>query len=75
MCTANALAALSMNLSRVAQHARQDGFRLTREAEDSQQLVQQLNQEIRTMSYLLHPPLLDETGLSEAVRWYIQGLT
>jgi signal transduction histidine kinase len=69
------LAALSMNLSRVAQHARQDGFRLTREAEDSQQLVQQLNQEIRTMSYLLHPPLLDETGLSEAVRWYIQGLT
>ncbi len=69
------LAALSMNLSRVAQHARQDGFRLTKEAEDSQQLVQQLNQEIRTMSYLLHPPLLDETGLSEAVRWYIQGLT
>ncbi len=27
------------------------------------------------MSYLLHPPLLDETGLSEAVRWYIHGLT
>ena len=27
------------------------------------------------MSYLLHPPLLDETGLSEALRWYIQGLT
>ncbi|MGA9737635.1 MAG: response regulator [Candidatus Sulfotelmatobacter sp.] len=68
------LAALSMNLSRVAQHARQDGFRLTKEAEDSEQLVQQLNQEIRTMSYLLHPPLLDETGLSEALRWYIQGL-
>jgi signal transduction histidine kinase len=27
------------------------------------------------MSYLLHPPLLDETGLSEALRWYIQGLS
>jgi hypothetical protein len=27
------------------------------------------------MSYLLHPPLLDETGLTEALRWYIQGLT
>lgn len=26
------------------------------------------------MSYLLHPPLLDETGLAEAVRWYIHGL-
>jgi signal transduction histidine kinase len=69
------LAALGMNLARVAEHARQDGFRLAKEAEDSQQLVQQLTQEIRTMSYLLHPPLLDETGLSEAVRWYIQGLT
>jgi signal transduction histidine kinase len=69
------LAALAMNLSRVTQHAREDGFQLLEEAEDSQQLVQQLTQEIRTMSYLLHPPLLDETGLSEAVRWYIQGLT
>ncbi len=69
------LTALGMNLSRVAQHARHDGFSLVKEAEDSQQLVQQLNQEIRTMSYLLHPPLLDETGLAEAVRWYIQGLS
>jgi signal transduction histidine kinase len=43
--------------------------------EESQKLVQQLSQEIRTMSYLLHPPLLDETGLTEALRWYIQGLT
>jgi len=36
--------------------------------------VQQLNREIRTTSYLLHPPLLDESGLSEAIRWYMQGL-
>ena len=27
------------------------------------------------MSYVLHPPLLDQTGLAEALRWYIQGLT
>jgi PAS domain S-box-containing protein len=69
------LTALGINLARVAQHARRDGFLLVKEAEDSQELVQQLNQEIRTMSYLLHPPLLDETGLAEAVRWYIQGLS
>jgi two-component system, NarL family, sensor kinase len=31
--------------------------------------------EIRTLSYLLHPPLLDELGLSSAVRWYIAGFT
>ena len=27
------------------------------------------------MSYLLHPPLLDESGLSVALSWYIQGVT
>ena len=37
-------------------------------------MVQQLSKEIRTLSYLLHPPLLDETGLSETISWYIKGL-
>ena len=37
-------------------------------------LVQDLTQEIRTTSYLLHPPMLDESGLSSALRWYIDGL-
>jgi signal transduction histidine kinase len=27
-------------------------------------------QEIRTTSYLVHPPLLDEAGLASAARWY-----
>jgi signal transduction histidine kinase len=63
-----------MNFSRVAQQAQQEGLPHAREAKDSEQLVQQLSQEIRTMSYLLHPPLLDETGLAQAVSWYIQGL-
>jgi len=31
--------------------------------------------EIRTLSYLLHPPLLDELGLSSAVKWYLAGFT
>jgi signal transduction histidine kinase len=29
--------------------------------------------EIRTMSYLLHPPLLDEMGLRSAISWYAEG--
>lgn len=37
-------------------------------------LVQHLSQEIRTTSYLLHPPLLDGSGLTSALRWYAQGL-
>jgi PAS domain S-box-containing protein len=31
-------------------------------------------QEIRTLSYLLHPPMLDEVGLVSALRWYVDGL-
>ncbi len=68
------LAALGMNLAQIVQKTRASVPQLAKNAEDSQQLVQQLSQEIRTMSYLLHPPLLDEVGLSEALRWYIQGL-
>jgi PAS domain S-box-containing protein len=36
-------------------------------------LSEQLGQEIRTLSYLLHPPLLDEVGLGSPVQWYIDG--
>ena len=69
------LTALSMSLSLASQHASQESAALNKQMEESEQLVRQLSQEIRTMSYLLHPPLLDETGLSEALRWYIQGLS
>jgi PAS domain S-box-containing protein len=68
------LAALGMSLSMVARHAQLAGPELAKYTEQSQELVHQLSQEIRTMSYLLHPPLLDEMGLPEALRWYIDGL-
>ena len=29
--------------------------------------------EVRTISHLLHPPLLDEAGLASALRWYVDG--
>jgi signal transduction histidine kinase len=66
------LAALNMNLSTV----RSDIERLTKTAEaltDSESLVEEMSKEVRTISHLLHPPLLDEAGLSSAVRWYIDG--
>ena len=28
--------------------------------------------EVRTVSHLLHPPLLDESGLESAIRWYVE---
>ncbi|HZQ94875.1 MAG TPA: sensor histidine kinase [Candidatus Sulfotelmatobacter sp.] len=42
-------------------------------ASDVMQLADQAMEEIRTMSYLLHPPLLDEVGFACAAEWYIEG--
>jgi signal transduction histidine kinase len=36
-------------------------------------LLDQAMTETRTISHLLHPPLLDETGLASAARWYVEG--
>ena len=36
-------------------------------------LVEQALNETRTLSYLLHPPLLDEAGFASAARWYVEG--
>jgi PAS domain S-box-containing protein len=36
-------------------------------------LNQQIGEDVRTLSYLLHPPLLDELGLPSAVKWYAEG--
>src|SRR6266705_3311065 len=66
------LAALGMNLTAVET----DIERLTKTAnnvKDSAALVQELSQEVRTISHLLHPPLLDEAGLASALRWYVEG--
>ncbi len=68
------ITALGMNLASMSQYVRTNPV-LAKTVEDSQHLVQQLNKEIRTTSYLLHPPLLNENGLREAIRWYTQGLS
>jgi PAS domain S-box-containing protein len=66
---------LGMNLARIFTNAKLDAPLMAKDVDDCQELVQQLSKEIRTTSYLLYPPLLDETGLSQALSWYIQGLT
>ena len=65
--------ALGMSLAGLANHTSPDPA-FTEILVDAQNLLQQLNSEIRTTSYLLHPPLLDETGLPNAIAWYMQGL-
>jgi PAS domain S-box-containing protein len=68
------LAALGMNLARLAEDAKHNPAQLAQDVVDAQDLVQHLTQEIRTTSYLLHPPMLDESGLSYALAWYVRGL-
>ena len=42
---------------------------------DSLDLVEGAMQEIRTLCYVLHPPMLDEAGLAAALRWYVKGFS
>lgn len=68
------LVGLMMNLSSVRtaiERINQEAARLT----DSEALVQEMTREVRTMSHLLHPPLLDEAGLSSALHWYVDGFS
>jgi signal transduction histidine kinase len=65
---------LGINLAQLAQKAGRNAPELAADAEEIQETVQQLHREIRTTSYLLHPPLLDESGLYSAISWYVQGL-
>jgi two-component system, NarL family, sensor kinase len=71
--TAQDLAALKMHLARVFRTASHlsdaDRAALT----ESISLAEQSITEIRTLSYLLHPPFLDEMGLLSALRWYAAG--
>jgi two-component system, NarL family, sensor kinase len=68
------LAVLGMSLGALINKAESIAPELAKDGEGIEQLVQQLHREIRTTSYLLHPPLLDENGLASAISWYVQGL-
>lgn len=67
------LGLLAMNLSALCKAAPDQESRIAQLAAESRQLSEALSREIRTFSYLLHPPLLDEAGLRSALQWYIDG--
>lgn len=74
------LTAIGLDLANLAEQVQSKTIReiapaLARQVEESQRLVQMLHQELRTTSYLLHPPLLDEVGVSSAIGWYVQGVS
>ena len=70
--TGQTLAALKISVSMLQQQCAQLPGVVSMASEVSQ-LADQAIEEIRTMSYLLHPPLLDEVGFACAAEWYIEG--
>ena len=69
------LAAIGMNISVVQlQSHKLDGEGM-RAISENAMLVEQVSREIRTISHLLHPPLLDVAGLVSALRWYVDGFS
>lgn len=68
------LTVLGMSLAQLVQKTQAISPELTKEGKEIEEVVQQLHREIRTTSYLLHPPLLDEAGVKAALNWYVQGV-
>jgi signal transduction histidine kinase len=55
--------------------ALQDRAGADKSLKDSIDLLDRCTAEVRTISHLLHPPLLEEMGLTSAIPWYVQGFT
>jgi PAS domain S-box-containing protein len=65
---------LAMHLTQIASKIGDSNLKLSEFVNDAVRLTKELDQEIRTTSYLLHPPMLDELGLRAALAWYVEGL-
>jgi two-component sensor histidine kinase len=70
--TGQTLAALKISISFLEEHCKQNPSTMLLASEVTA-LADQAIEEIRTMSYLLHPPLLDEVGFACAAEWYVEG--
>lgn len=71
--TAQNLSALEMNMSVLESMA--DDEKTRKLAGETRAISRQVCAELRNISYLLHPPLLEEEGLVFAIRWFTDGFT
>jgi PAS domain S-box-containing protein len=69
------LAALTMNLTPLESASGKTPTDVEKAIRESLGLINELSKQLRTISYLLHPPLLDEVGLPSALRLYLEGFT
>jgi signal transduction histidine kinase len=73
--TAQNLFAISINVAKLMQGDEVKPELAELLLTECQSLVDQSLKEIRTLSYLLHPPLLDQSGLVSALQWYAEGFS
>ena len=71
--TAQNLAAIRVNLSRIYKSPATAEIAIRESVEESLSLTDRSISEVRTLSYLLHPPLIDEVGLIPSLRWFTRG--
>jgi PAS domain S-box-containing protein len=69
------LAAIGMNISVIQSQSNRLDATGARAVSENAALVDEVSREIRTISHLLHPPLLDVAGLASALRWYVDGFS
>jgi len=67
------LAGMKMALGQVRDALPEDALGALAAVESARELAEAAVREVRTISYLMHPPMLDEAGLFPALRWYIRG--
>ncbi len=73
--TGQDLVALATILSQLHSSIPSSGRKLRKLASECQKLADRCIGEVRTLSYLLHPPMLDEAGLEDAIRHYVDGFS
>ena len=73
--TGQILTALTMKLGVLRRSVGALDIKTSKALSESLALAEQCSREVRTFSYLLHPPLLDEEGLASALGWYVEGFT
>ena len=71
--TSQELALLSMRLGQLQRKLPPQDLELLELVNNIRDLTRQCTQKIRTASYLLHPPLLQEAGLVPAISWLAEG--
>jgi PAS domain S-box-containing protein len=69
------LAVLKMKLESVASSAGQNDVEASEDLAQCIRLTQDSIKEVRTVAYLLYPPMLEELGLQSAIPWYLDGFS